>query len=288
MPTRTEMEPLVGESSIHTLDELQQQRMAKVEFEVAKLTLERYFREQPARDAEDDSPSTRPGPVQAWLFPQVLAITKQWIKDCVTYEDHGFPQLLLISEIRHQAAERIYRGIARNQTDSVLKPIVNRYNPEGSTRFVQLETRKETYRTKEKCHVSHVIVDSGWESKLAQALEEMPEVRAYVKNQGVNLRIPYTIGGVEREYIPDFIALVEDGSGPDDPLHLVLEVSGQERLDKEAKVETAAALWVPAVNNAGTHGRWGFFEITNPWSAQQDIRAFLKERAATEVREGVA
>lgn len=288
VPTRTEMEPLVGEGSIHTLEELQQERIAKVEFEVAKLTLERYFREVPARDADDDSPTTRPGPVQAWLFPQVLRITRQWIADCVTYEDHGFPQLLLISELRHQAAERIYRGIARNQTDSVLKPIVNRYNPEGSTRFVQLETRKETYRTKEKCHVSHVIVDSGWESKLAQALEEMPEVRAYVKNQGVNLRIPYTIGGAEREYIPDFIALVEDGHGADDPLHLVLEVSGQERLDKEAKVETAAALWVPAVNNAGTHGRWGFFEITNPWSAQQDIRAFLKERAATEVREGVA
>ena len=170
----------------------------------------------------------------------------------------------------------------------MLRPIPNRYNAEGSTRFVQLETRKETYRTKEKCHVSHVIVDSGWEAKLAQALEEMPEVRAYVKNQGVNLRIPYTIGGVEREYIPDFIALVDDGRGEDDPLHLVLEVSGQERLDKEAKVETAAALWVPAVNNAATHGRWGFLEITNPWAAQQNIRAFLEERAAEGVREGVA
>lgn len=255
---------------------------------VAKLTLERYFREVPARDAEDDSPTVRPGPVQAWLFPQVLSITRHWIADCVTYEDRGFPQLLLISEIRHQAAERIYRGIARSDAERVLKPLVNRYNPEGSTRFVQLETRRETYRTKEKCQVSHVIVDSGWESKLAQALEEMPEVRAYVKNQGVNLRIPYTIAGAEREYVPDFIAVVDDGQGADDLLHLVLEVSGQERLDKEAKVEMAAALWVPAVNNAGTHGRWGFLEITNPWSAQQDIRAFLKERAETEVREGVA
>lgn len=280
LPTRTEMEPLVGEGAIHTLDDLKQQRMAYVEFEVARLTLERYFREHPAQDADDDTPSTQPGPVQAWLFPQVLCITRQWVAECVTYEDHGFPQMLLIAELRHQAAERIYRGIARSQPETVLKPLVNRYNPEGSTRFVQLETRKETYRTKTKCHVSHVIVDSGWEAKLAQSLEEMPEVVRYVKNQGVNLRIPYTLAGVEKEYIPDFIALIDDGRGDDDPLHLVLEVSGQERLDKEAKVETAAALWVPAANNAGTHGRWAFLEITNPWAAQQDIRAFLQERAA--------
>lgn len=290
VPTRTEMEPLVGEGAIHTLEELQQVRMAKVEFELAKLTLERYFRETPAVDAEDGAGTRRPEPVRAWLFPQVLRITRQWIAECLTYEDHGFPQLLLISEIRHQAAERIYRGIARSDTDRVLKPIVNRYNPEGSTRFVQLETRKETYRTKQKCHVSHVIVDSGWEAKLAQALEEMPEVRAYVKNQGVNLSIPYTIAGAEHEYIPDFIAVVDDGHDADDLLHLVLEVSGQERLDKEAKVETAAALWIPSVNNAGTHGRWAFLEITNPWSAQHDIRELLMEHAthdALGVEEGV-
>jgi hypothetical protein len=33
---------------------------------------------------------------------------------------------------------------------------------------------------------------------------------------------------------------------------------------KEAKVSTAKALWVPAVNNAGTWGRWGFIEIRDP------------------------
>lgn len=287
LPTTTEMAPLVGEPNVHTLDDLKQLRMAHVEFKLAAATLERYFREDPVAtpDAEDTTSAGR-GPVQAWLFPQVLRITRQWIAECVTFEDHGFPQMLMISNIRQQAAEKIYRAIARGEPDRVLKPVVNRYNPEGSTRFVQLETRKETYRTKTKCHVSHVIVDSGWESKLSQSLEEMPEVLRYVKNQGVNLRIPYTLAGVEKEYIPDFIALVDDGHGEDDPLHFVLEVSGQERLDKEAKVETAATLWVPAVNNAGTHGRWAFLEITNPWAAQQNIREFLKERAHEEASTG--
>lgn len=286
VPTRTELAPLVGQPDVHTLDDLQRVRMAKVEFELAKTTLERYFREEPALGPDDDSPSAQPGPVQAWLFPQVLEITRRWIEECVSLDDHGFPQLLLLSELRHQAAERIYRGIARSEPDPVLKPLVNRFNPEGSTRFVQLETRKDTYRTATKCHVSHVIIDSGWEAKLAQSLEEMPEVLRYVKNQGLNLKIPYTLAGIEKEYIPDFIALVDDGHGEGDPLHLVLEVSGQERLDKEAKVETAAALWVPAVNNAATHGRWAFLEITDPWSAQRNIRAFLQERAGEDASSG--
>jgi type III restriction enzyme len=277
LPTQTEMAPIIGESSIHTLDDLKELRPAQIEFALARLVMERYFRGE--------------GQVEAWFFPQVLAITRRWIEECVDYEDHGFPQMLFISELAHLAAERIYGGIMRGHSgDAVLMPRLNDHNPEGSTRFVQLETRKETYRTKEKCHLSHVIVDSGWEAKLAQSLEEMPEVLRYAKNQGVNLRIPYTIGGIERDYITDFIAVLDDGRGPNDPLQLIIEVSGQERLDKEAKVETASTLWVPAVNNDGRYGRWTFLEITNPWSAQRDIRAFLDQRAqdAERVAKGAA
>ncbi len=44
---------------------------------------------------------------------------------------------------------------------------------------------------------------------------------------------------------------------------------------KQAKVTTVRMLWVPAVNNAGTWGRWAFIEITDPWDAQNTIRALL-------------
>ena len=46
----------------------------------------------------------------------------------------------------------------------------------------------------------------SWEQKLAQALEEMPEVAAYVKNQGLGFTIPYTLNGEDKQYYPDFIA----------------------------------------------------------------------------------
>ena len=62
-------------------------------------------------------------------------------------------------------------------------------------------------------------------------------------------------------------------------LNLVVEISGQELQDKEAKVDTARKLWVPAVNAEGAFGRWAFLEVTDPWDAQHALRAFLAGRS---------
>ena len=57
-----------------------------------------------------------------------------------------------------------------------------------------------------------------------------------------------------------------------------MEISGQDLKEKEAKVETAKTMWIPAVNNECTLGRWAFLELDNPNTAMQTIRKFLKER----------
>ena len=111
---------------------------------------------------------------------------------------------------------------------------------------------------------------------MAQVLEEMDEVECYVKNHNLGFTIPYTINGQERQYIPDFIARIKQ-EGNDEPLNLIVEVSGAQRKDKEAKVATARTMWVPAVNNHGGFGRWAFLEITDPWDADNVIRGFLKK-----------
>lgn len=96
--------------------------------------------------------------------------------------------------------------------------------------------------------------------------------RPYVKNQGLGFTIPYTIAGQQHAYLSDFIARFDDGRGDDDLLNLILEVSGKRDKEKEANVATARTLWVPAVNNAGTWGRWAFLEIGDPWDAKNTIR----------------
>jgi len=111
IPTKTDNRPIVGEGSIHTLDDLKNRRDAEVAFLLAKLTLEKYFRQD--GEARPDRPTEHrfDAEVQAWLFPQVLAITKRWLAECVTCKDNTFPQLLLLIEFAHDAADRIYKAI---------------------------------------------------------------------------------------------------------------------------------------------------------------------------------
>lgn len=104
----------------------------------------------------------------------------------------------------------------------------------------------------------------------------MDEVIHYVKNFQLGFTIPYIFNGEERSYFPDYLIHADDGHGREDLLNLVLEVSGEARKDKAAKVETARNLWIPAINNHGGFGRWAFLEIVDPWDAKGTIRKHLK------------
>jgi type III restriction enzyme len=279
VPTRTENAPIVGESSIHTLDDLKKKRLQEVAFLLAKFTLEKYFRTDGKTKPEEETEHRFDNQVQAWLFPQVLAICKRWLSECVVYKDNCFPQMLLLIELAHQASDRVYRSIVKAaEGEKPLKPILYPYDQVGSTRHVDFDTTRPTYRTREdKCHVSHVVADTGsWEQKLAQSLEEMDEVICYVKNENLGFKIPYSFNGEQANYVPDFVVKLDDGRGPDDPLNLIIEVTGERKKDKEAKVATARLLWVPAVNNHGEFGRWAFLEITDPWDTKNTIRKAIK------------
>jgi len=269
VPTRTENAPIIGESSIHTLDDLKRRRPAEVAFLLAKLALEKYFR---TTDGED-----RP-----WLFPQLVGIAKGWMAECLTLKGGTFPQLLLLIEFAHDAADRIYQSIvASHDGEPRLEPILRPYDITGSTRYVDFDTTKPVYATRaDKCHISHVVADTdSWEQKMAQVLEDMPEVIHYVKNQNLGFTIPYTLNGEERQYTPDFIACIDDGHGRDDLLNLLIEVTGEKKKDKAAKVATARTLWVPAVNNHDSFGRWDFIEIGDPWDSANLIRSKLARAA---------
>ncbi|MEK6544241.1 MAG: DEAD/DEAH box helicase family protein, partial [Elusimicrobiota bacterium] len=265
IPTRVQVDPIVCKSEIHTQEDLKRRRSQEIVFLLAKRVLEKY--------CKDDS-----GDVKPWLFPQLLEISKQWLSECVILKDGTFPQLLLLSEFSHDASDKIYKAIIEaDRGEKAIKPILRPYDSVGSTRYVDFDTIRPVYPTDPtKCHISHVVADTNsWEQKMAEALEGMDgEVVHYVKNHGLGFMIPYTLNGEERNYVPDFIARVKDG-GPD-LLNLIVEVTGEKKKDKAAKVETARTLWVPSVNNHGGYGRWAFLEITDPWDAQNTIRAAIK------------
>jgi type III restriction enzyme len=262
LPTKTEMASILGEGKLDTLYGLKDHREQEIDFLLASRVLEKFFR--------DDDGNSR-----TWLFPQLLKICRQWRETCVSCKDNAFPQMLLLAELAHEAAEHIYRSIAATHSEQkMLRPVLRPYDPVGSTRYVDFDTVLPTWTTDPvKCHVSHVVADTGtWEQKVAQSLEEMPEVLCYVKNQNMGFLIPYTINGEEHDYEPDFIVRIATGGKP---LNLILEVSGREKKEKAAKTATARTLWVPAVNNLGNYGQWAFLEVTDPWDVKNIICSFI-------------
>jgi len=57
------------------------------------------------------------------------------------------------------------------------------------------------------------------------------------------------------------------------PKQLLLDAEWTRDRIEENRMVTARNLWIPAVNNAGTWGRWAFVEIADPWDAKGTIRA---------------
>ena len=267
LPTEVQVEPIVGEKTVHTLADLKARRINEVAFYLTRRVLHKYFR--------DDGESEKP-----WLFPSLLRLVKQWMAECLRCKDKAFPQMLFINEFAHEASGKIYHAVVRAETgEKRLKPLLHPFEPEGSTKHVDFDTIRPVFTTcPDRCHISYVVADTNsWEQKMAQTLEDMQEVQSYVKNYNVGFTIPYLFNGEERNYYPDFIARVDDGHGPDDLLNLIIEVTGETKKEKEAKVETAKTLWIPAINNHGGFGRWAFLEIRDPWNAINAIRDVIKK-----------
>ncbi len=256
---------IVGPEVELSLDALRDQRDAAIAFHLAGHTLRTWFKDQ-----EDD--------LKPWLFPSLLAITRRWMAECLTCVGGTFPAYLLWRDIGDKAAERIYRACVESAAGAgTLRPILDPYTETGSSRYVSFATTKQNFRqtAPAKCQVNLVVCDGDWEAACAQALEGMAEVLRYVKNDRLGFEVPYVHGGQEHQYRPDFIAVLDDGAGPDDPLHLVLEVKGERDAQDDAKHATMRALWEPAVNAANRYGRWGFLRLDGPYDVAESIRGHL-------------
>ena len=102
-----------------------------------------------------------------------------------------------------------------NGGDSVLLPVLNAYNPSGSTQHVDFTTSKQTILATrpDKCHLNYVVYDRDREAGFAERIEGMSEVISYVKNHSLNFEVPYDYKGSTRKYRPDYIVRVANGDG---------------------------------------------------------------------------
>jgi type III restriction enzyme len=287
--TRTETSGLIGKTAEQTLDKYRAVREQEVAYRLSHRVMELL----------DQGRDPRP-----WYFPQVLAITKDWLAQCVTYEAGTFPGLLGFAEYTDEAARKILRDSVRWQADNrerIVLPMFRQGEVAGSTDGVDFFTTRDVFPTDPgRCHVNFVVLDgpagNTWESAMAQVLETTPQVAAYVKNDHLGFAIPYTIQGRGHDYYADFLVRLRPRDDEDLVRTLIVEVSGglKKAGPTQEKAGTARDLWVPAVNNHGGFGVWGYCELRDPATfrvgLEQAIEAlylgpseFARERAAVDV-----
>ena len=267
-PSLTRNEGIIGEGVNMNLEHLSEMRPATILYNLTHRLLYNMWRD----------PGEEP---KLHLFAQLKQITKQWLDTCLECKGGTFPAQLMYLELADMACSKITAGITqRFLGERPVKVLLDPYNPTGSTNYVRFNTsqmlRWET--NAEKSHVNWVILDSDWEGELCRVVESHPRVRAYVKNRNLGLEVPYRYGTELRRYLPDFIVLVDDGHGPDDLLHLVIEVKGYRREDAKEKKLTMDTYWIPGVNNLGSYGRWAFAEFTDIYEMEDNFEQKVSER----------
>jgi type III restriction enzyme len=270
LPTKTFMGTGVdGKKHRLTVDDILQTRDQQIVYRIAKDLLRDHF--------SDDQ-----GNLQFHRFHQLTAIVGDWYatKVRVLHKDAKWKKLLYFTD-----PQRLVAHVARaiqpgSNLEQRIRPILNYYNPTGSSRFVYGQTTRDTYDTRHS-HVNLVVVDSGWEGKAAKVLDDLAEdgkVLAWVKNAFLDFRIPYTDkDGADRDYYPEFIVRFEDASKQ--PANLIVEVTGMQR-DKVEKTWAVQNRWLPAVNAvraAHNWPRWTFLEIADDIrDARNEILKALK------------
>jgi len=262
-PSITRNSGIIGEGADMSLEHLGDMRPSSVVFQVTKRLLYTKWRD----------PGEEP---KLHLFGQLKNITRQWLDTCLVCKGNTYPGLLMYQELADMACNKITAAITRHFLgERPIKALLDAYNPIGSTMNVRFNTSKtDRWETSPKsCHLNWVILDSDWEGEFCRIAESHPKVLAYVKNHNLGLEVPYRYGSEMRKYLPDFIVLVDDGHGPEDPLRLVVEIKGYRGEDAVEKKSTMDTYWIPGVNHLGTHGRWAFAEFCDIYEFDKDFKA---------------
>ncbi|MCA0387655.1 MAG: DEAD/DEAH box helicase family protein [Bacteroidetes bacterium] len=252
------------ETSGLTLEEFLEKRDQEIIYDITRSLIKFHFSE------ENGTPYFE-------LFPACKEVVSNWYENkirLIGITEKKYRKLVYLFEPK-VVVDHIFRGINTHRNNSeFIKPVLNFYNKIGSTKYVHGRTSKEVYRTV-KSHVNFVIADSDWEKIAAKALDEMPQVISYVKNNFLSFQIPYVKEGKERIYFPDFIAVCNTVSG--ETINLIIEITGMSK-DKDGKKWFVENRWLPAANSIKDKfgfNTWHFIEIADEI---RDIKNRLTEK----------
>src|SRR5207253_4787760 len=128
VPTEVEVDPIVGRGDIHR-DNWQDTREQTVAFHLAQKVMATHAWEQDGR------------PV--WLFPQILDLSRQWLRECLMLESGATPQMLLLSAYLAESADKIRMSFVRQRVvRDAISPIFSEDGELASTEGTEFTTTR--------------------------------------------------------------------------------------------------------------------------------------------------
>jgi len=278
LPAQTTMGTAFSADTVELRNDPDKLRDQEVVYWVAKEVLSRYYRDDNGRPLLEK-------------FTDVRRIAQQWYEqqiEVVGETDTRFKRMVRLFA-PEAVVQSVYAGIEAGAIEKHMAgaahiiPLLNRYNPRGTSAHVRASTARPVYATK-KSHVNLVVADTdSWEQIAAKTFEQIDAVQSYVKNAFLGFEVPYVDKqGTERKYLPDFLCRIQTPEG--ERFNLIVEITGFAK-DKELKRYFMQQRWLPAVN--GQRQKlgglpWHFVEITDIERIKNDLTIAI-ERISAEV-----
>jgi len=217
------------------------------------------------------------------LFPQVFRIVDEYVTQKVDFRGCHPCELGLETYVR-RIVERLVSAIEPDTEggEPPLMPRLNRYKPIGTTGEVNFKTTRPCVPTI-RSHINQVVADTNsWEQAAVFRLEQAKGIVSfYVRNDHLELSIPYEYLGIAHSYFPDFVVRLTNG------MTLLLEIKGEER-EKDRAKHQATRRWVSAVNHWNQLGRWDFLVCRDPQQLGEKINEALNGNTTGRYRYGAA
>jgi type III restriction enzyme len=283
MPVQTDLGHAFSAEREQLSSDPDQLRDQQVVYWIASTVLSRYYRDEAGRPQLDKFGDLR-RIAQEWYDTklELLGETDRRFRRLVRHED---PVRVATSVHLGIEAAAVNEGLAG---EARIVPLLNRYNPGGSTSHVHASTSKPVYPTK-KSHVNLVVADTdSWEQIAAKTFDQLDMVESYVKNAFLGFGVPYVDKtGTERSYQPDFLCRVRTPGG--ERFNLIVEITGFAK-DKAEKRYFMRERWLPAVNAKREQFGllpWHFIEVTDIERIKNQLTQEIT-RIGTEVDEALA